>query len=115
MSATRILGQITTALAGTPDPDRLSLLKLTLNEKLETLRGLNAEIIELTPEEGLEGEIQQSDEYKENMYDALTRINRVVKGAVTPSTPATEEQDPDTSWWHGAPYATAKLPKLSLP
>ena len=48
--ATCTLGQITTALAETsPDPDRLSLLKLTLNEKLEILKGFDAEMIALTP------------------------------------------------------------------
>ena len=73
VSATRILGQTTTALAGTPlDADRLSILKLTLDEKLETLKGLDAEIIEL--------------EYKERMYDALTRIHRAVNSPPTPAT-----------------------------
>ena len=61
-SVTRILGQITPALDETPpDTDRLSLLKLILNEKLDTLKGLDSEIIEITPEDGLEDEIQQSD------------------------------------------------------
>ena len=65
-----------TAVAEMPlDLDRLSLLKLTLDEKLETLKSLDVEIIELTPEEGLEEEIQQSDEYKGKVYDALTRIH----------------------------------------
>ena len=60
-SGTRTLGQITSALAETPpNADRLSLLKLTLSEKLETLKGLDAEIIESTPEEGLEDEIGRS-------------------------------------------------------
>ena len=55
-SATRILGQIASALAETPpNVDRLSLLKLTLNEKLDTVKGLDAEIIEITPDDGLRG------------------------------------------------------------
>ena len=45
-------------LAKTPDPGRLLLLKLTLNEKLELLKAVGAQIIELIPEEVLE-EIQQ--------------------------------------------------------
>ena len=61
-SATRILGQAATTLAEMPlDPDRLSLLRLTLDEKLETLKSLDVEIIELIPEEALEEEIQQSE------------------------------------------------------
>ena len=35
------------------------------------MKSLDVEIIELTPEEALEEEIQQSDEYKEKVYDAL--------------------------------------------
>ena len=58
-----MLGQITTILEGTPVLDRLALLKLTLNEKLDTLSRLDSEIIELTADEDLENEIQQSDEY----------------------------------------------------
>lgn len=116
-SATRILGQAATALAETPlDPDRLSLLKLTLDEKLETLKSLDVEIIELTPEEALEEEIQQSDEYKEKVYDALTKIYRAVNPGTTPPTPAIAEARILTST--GAPHepgAKVRLPKLGLP
>ena len=42
-SATRILGQISSALEKTPpDADRLSLLKLSLTEKLDVLKALDA-------------------------------------------------------------------------
>lgn len=59
--ATRILGQITTALEGTPpDLDRLGPLKLTLNEKLETLNRLDKKLLNSQGE--LEDEIQQSRE-----------------------------------------------------
>ena len=82
-STTRILGQITSALTETPpDTGRLALLKLTLSEKLETLKGLDAEIIEITPKEGLDDEIGRSDEFKERLYDALTRINKMISPAL---------------------------------
>ena len=82
-SATRILGQITSALTETPpDTGRLTLLKLTLSEKLETLKGLDAEIMEITPKEGLDDEIGRSDEFKERLYDALTRINKKISPAL---------------------------------
>ena len=113
-SATRILGHITTALADTPDPDRLALLKLTLNEKLDTLRKFDSEIIELTPEDGLEGEIQQSDEYKERMYDAVTKIDRVVGTLRTPPATAVARTSSPAATTHER-RAKAKLPKLSLP
>ncbi len=56
------------------NPVRLSLLQQTLEQKLETLKGLDTEIIELTPEETLDDEIQQA--YRERIYEALTRIKR---------------------------------------
>lgn len=78
-SATHILGQISTALGKTLlDVDKLSLLKLTLTKKLDVLKTLDTEIIEITPEEGLEEEIRQSNEYKERLYEALTYINKVL-------------------------------------
>ncbi len=50
-SATRTLGQLAVALGETPpNPDRLSLLKQTLEQKLETLKGLDTKIIELIPQ-----------------------------------------------------------------
>ena len=49
------------------------------NEKLETLKLLDSEIVELTPEEGLEDEIEQADGYKENVYRALTMIDKVYR------------------------------------
>ena len=46
VSTSRILGQIKAALDETSwNVDRLSLLKVTLKKKLDTLMGLDAEII----------------------------------------------------------------------
>ena len=67
-SATCLLNQIDTAFtAPVTYSDKLSQLKLSLHEKLETLKLLDSEIVELTPEEGLEDEIEQVDGYKENV------------------------------------------------
>ena len=53
-SATRLLNQIDAILVDVhPDGDKLTLLKLSLKEKLETLKLLDSEIVELTPEEEL--------------------------------------------------------------
>ena len=109
-SATRILGQIASVLAEThPDADRLSS---TQADSQDTLKGLEAEIIEITPEDGLEDEIQQSDEYKERIYDALTRIDRAINPVVTPSHTVSEAGAPMPTTDRGA---KVKLPKLSLP
>ena len=81
---------------------------MTLNEKLETLNKLDSEIIELTAEEGLESEIQQSDENKEKIYEALTRVNKVLDAATTPK-PAAAAVPVDRGG------AKVKLPKIALP
>ena len=88
-SATRLLNQIDAILADThPDGDRLALLKLSLKEKLETLKLLDSEIVELTPEEELVREIEQADGYKENVYRALTSIDKVHAAISAPSSPS---------------------------
>ena len=112
-AVTRMLGQITAALEATPpDLDRLALLKMTLNEKLETLNKLDSEIIDLTSEEALEEEILQSDERKEKIFDALTRINKVLSPTTPPApttlTAAPPRVPPDCG-------AKVKLPKITLP
>ena len=57
-SATRIQGQITTALGATPpNVERLSMLKLTLEAKQKTLKELDDEIVVLVPDEELDTEI----------------------------------------------------------
>ena len=48
-SATRIISEVEkTPSAEVPDNAKLALLKLTLNEKLETLRKLDDDIVDLT-------------------------------------------------------------------
>lgn len=113
-SATRLLNQIDAALGeDLPNADHLTLLKMSLKEKLDTLRSLDSEIVELIPEEELVKEIEQADEYKENVYLALTEINKAqtVTSATSVATPAsgllTSSTPPRTE--------RAKLPKLTLP
>ena len=104
------MGQVDAAVGASPvDPDQLSLLKLTMNEKLETLKKLDSEIIDIIPEKELEDEIQQSDEYKQRIYAALTRVN---KAAGAESTTATPARRADASRGH---EAKVKLPKITLP
>ena len=114
VSATRLLSQIDTALT-TPatDSDKLSQLKLSLHKKLETLKLLDSEIVQLTPEEGLEDEIEQADGYKENVYCALIMIDKVLKPTPSPPTPIADIHAPMAS---PAPPRGNKveLPKLSL-
>ena len=111
-TVTRTLGDIATTLdSDTPDWDRIASLKLTLNEKLDTMNKLDSEIIELTAEDGLESEIQQSDEYKAKIYDALTSVNKVLDKATTPA-PAATPAAATVASDHGA---KVKLPRITLP
>ncbi len=85
-SATRIVRHIDDILdSETRDMERLSLLRLTLNEKLETIKALDSEVIELLDDDALAEEIEQADGYKESVYDTLIRIDRVTKAAIASS------------------------------
>ena len=72
---------------------------------------LDSEIIDLTSEEALEEEILQSDDLKEKIFDAVTRINKVL----SPTTPP-----PPTTLTAAPPRvlpdcgAEVKLPKINL-
>ena len=79
-SATRTVRQITEALVGdTHDRDRLSLLRITLKEKLETIKTLDTEIVDLIEDEGgLADEIEQADTYKETLYEAILKVDRLL-------------------------------------
>ena len=89
-SATRILSRIDVALGNAmPESDQLSQLRLSLSKKLETLKLLDSEIIELTEDDDLVDEIDQADGYKENVYHAITRIDKVLR--TTPPAAAVPE------------------------
>lgn len=80
------------------------------------MKGLDAEIIEITPEDHLQDEIEQSDEYKERFYSALARINKVMDSVCTTAASVLASSDAGTrkvTVNRGA--TTVKLPKLSLP
>ena len=114
-SATRLLNQVDGALAATPtDNDKLAQLKLSLHEKLETLKQLDSEVVDLTPEEGLDEEIEQADGYKDNVYRALTMIDKALKPKPSSPSPAASSPTP-TSPAVTPPVNRVKLPKLSLP
>lgn len=61
-SATRLFTQVDTAFEETPiDNKKLARLNLSLSEKLQTLKRLDAEIEDFIPEEELASEIKQAD------------------------------------------------------
>lgn len=115
-SATKIIRRIDELLVvDKPDTGKLSQLKLTLTEKLEVLKLLDAEVLDLVEEESVAEEIEQSDEFKESIYAALVRIERAL--APPPSTPASTESGPRTSVTSSPSRAASrvKLPKLTIP
>ena len=60
------------------DLSKLSLLKCSLQEKLETIKILDGDIVDLIEDDKLTEEIEQADFYKETIYDALLKIDKAV-------------------------------------
>ena len=65
--------------ADTSDESKLLQLKLILKEKLDTLKLLDGEIIDLIEEDALATEIEQADDYKSDIHLALVKINKALK------------------------------------
>ncbi len=104
-SATRTIRQITETLESeTPDRDRLSLLRVTLQEKLDTIKTLDAYIVELIDDEA--EEIEQADACKETMYEAILKVDRLLNNSPTTRTPVMDRAAPRLN--------RVKLPKLQL-
>ena len=131
-SATRLMAQAEAALAA--DPLSMSDVQLSvtnLRRKGEILTPLDAEILELTPDEAIETEIEHADQYQENIQATISKIHNVLSppGMPTPRTDATPEvlatHTSITSATPRAPTPTepggsahgskVKLPKLTLP
>ena len=111
-SATKVMDKIDDILgAGSPDTSTLSLMKLTLQEKLRLLK-FRTQIVELIDDEAaVTTEIEQTKGYRETIHSWLLKIEKALgkimapptAAATTPSTPAIM---PTTS--------RVKLPKLKL-
>ena len=54
---------------------------------MDALKTLDSELADLVPDEELEEEIRVVDKYKNNIYEALTKIDKALKTATTPATP----------------------------
>ena len=112
-SATKTMRQIDELIAtDTPDRARLSLLRLSLKEKLETIKALDAEVTDLIEEEdALAEEIEQADGYKETIFASLIKIDRLMESVpvsptLTGGLPAASETV--------TPSTRVRLPKLQL-
>ncbi len=117
-SAKRMLGQVDSELA-TPSPEltRLSQLRCSLEEKLETLKLLDAEILDLVEdEEALTDEIEQADEFKSAIYTAIIKAEKKNQPmAASTGHASTSSADPGTPGSAASAKTNRmKLPKLAL-
>jgi len=69
------------------DVNVLLQLKLSLDEKLSTLKQLDGEILELVEDEAVDDEIEQADAYKERVYAATVNIDKHCTPVVASRTP----------------------------
>ena len=98
-SVTRMLNQIDAILAdGTPDVSKLPQLKQSLQEKLESIKLIDGEILDLIKEEKVATEIEQADSFKEGIYACMIRIDECKTARAVSATPlAPPPPDPHVS------------------
>ena len=109
-SATKTITQIDCILLeDSPDMAKLLQLKLSVQEKLETIKILGGELLDLVEESELATEIEQADGFKESIYTAIIKIDKCTAMAHARTSVDTAEPRP-------LPVARdrVKLPKLLL-
>jgi len=78
VSGTKMIAQIDTILSeDSLDVAKLSQLKLSVQEKLETIKTPDRELLDLVEEE-LTTEIEQTDGFKEGIYTAIINIYKCI-------------------------------------
>ena len=97
----------------TPNKSRLAVLTLSLKEKKETLKTLDAEIADqIEDETAMIDDIEQADDFKQSLYPALLKADKLLQAtasaAPTLITPSTMAATPT------AKASTVRLPKLQL-
>ena len=113
-SATRTVRHIDDIVAAKePDKARLALLQLTLKEKLETIKNLDAEIADLIDNETILTEkIGQTDSYKETLFSALLKADKLLKDPPTTPPTSVTAAPPVTTATPLAKPNSMRLPKL---
>ena len=103
--------------------------KLSLNEKLDRLRKLNQEILELVEDDDIGNEIEQADQFTERIQHAVIRLEHkinergpstvvphsVLSTVVTTSSDATTNSGSDTSIINSDHATTSGHKYLGLP
>ena len=113
-SATRTIAQIEDLVkAEKPNISGLTLLRLTLKEKYDTIKTLDAEIIELIDDEaGLTEEIERADGYKEGIFASLIKADQLLESPT--ATPVTLRGITATATTPVGRTKSVSLPKLQL-
>jgi hypothetical protein len=84
-STTRLIAQAEAALTEEPrNSADLELAVANLNRKLAVLTPLDAEVLELTPDDDIETEIDHADQYQENIRRTLSKLNKALLAATAP-------------------------------
>ena len=101
---------------GEPDLVKLAQLKMALTEKLEVLKQLDNEILDLLEsEEDITREIEQSDTFNQRVYETLVRIDQKRREASPRVTPSTATPlDLEGRVTSRPTHSKARLPKLTI-
>ena len=101
---------------GEPDLVKLAQLKMALTEKLEVLKQLDNEILDLLEsEEDITHEIEQSDTFNQRVYETLVRIDQKRREASPRVTPSTATPlDLEGRVTSRPTHSKARLPKLTI-
>ena len=95
-----------------PDATKLAQIRLSLQEKLDVLKLLDSEFINLVDADHVADEIEQSDQFKEDVYAVLVQIDRISKAADCHDTTAPHSTLP--SGMGPVSSSKVKLPKFTI-
>ena len=109
-AATKTLRKIEEAFKKDPiEKEALSVLKITLSEKLDTIKALDTEILDLLDKDDeIATEIEKSDDYKEEIYMVIGRISTAIRD------PPPRVLTTGAATSAPAPLSRVRLPKLQL-
>ena len=81
-----------------PNVSTLTQIKMSLREKLDTLRQLDSEIVNLLEDEAaVVDDIEQADTFKEGVYSTMIRIERYLETAKSTTTEAGSRDSPSST------------------
>ena len=73
-----------------PETAKLAQLRMSLKEKSEVLKTLDSEVLDLTEEDGLAGEVEEVDTYKGDIYAVMAKLEEF-NGHAASDTPCNSE------------------------